>query len=455
MLSKMDGVNSLNNILVIGITNRKDLIDSALLRPGRFEVHVELGLPTEAGRLEIFEIHTAKMHANDILEGDVDLRWLATSTTNYSGAEIEGLVKSAASYALNRISNMETMQAGKRATADEMNDVHVTRDDFLAALDEVKPTFGSEDDIVTESLKGGIINYGPSYAELETKAKMFLDQVRAPDSKTLLMSILLTGERGCGKTAVAAFLAANSGYGFIKMINAFQLLGYSDATRCDRIESAFEQAYKSPISIIVLDDIERLLNYVPIGPRFSNEALQTLMVLLTKAPPNDRRLLIISTSSKPNVLEAMGLMDVFQAKIKVPMLQPSDVAMVLTDQEVCQPQDVEASAAVFDQPIGVKQLLIIIEMARQNAGRSGLLKARVYDIEMGANAVGMLEKNRKAVWRQAAQLQQSAKAPGEDDEQAIFLLEFQARKDLKDSERALADFRASGGGGGGGGFEPA
>ena len=59
----------------------------------------------------------------------------------------------------------------------------------------------------------------------------------------------------------------------------FGLLGYSDATRCDRIESAFEQAYKSPISIIVLDDIERLLNYVPIGPRFSNEALQTLMVL--------------------------------------------------------------------------------------------------------------------------------------------------------------------------------
>ena len=137
MLSKMDGVNSLNNILVIGITNRKDLLDSALLRPGRFEVHVELGLPTEAGRLEIFEIHTAKMRANDILQGDVDLRWLATATINYSGAEIEGLVKSAASYALNRISNMESMQDGKRATTEEMNDVHVTREDFLQALDEV------------------------------------------------------------------------------------------------------------------------------------------------------------------------------------------------------------------------------------------------------------------------------------------------------------------------------
>ena len=170
-------------------------------------------------------------------------------------------------------------------------------------------------------------------------------------------------------------------------------------------------------------------------------------MLLTKAPPNDRRLLIISTSSKPNVLEAMGMMDVFQAQIKVPMLQQSDVASVLTDQNVCEPHDVEASAAVFDQPIGVKQLLIIIEMARQNAGRSGLLKARVSDIEMGANAVGMLEKNRRAVRRQAAQLQRQASTQDEDGEKDFFLLEFQARKDLNDSERALSDFRGSGSGG--------
>ena len=46
----IDGVNSLNNILVIGMTNRKDLIDEAVLRPGRFEVHIEVGLPDENGR---------------------------------------------------------------------------------------------------------------------------------------------------------------------------------------------------------------------------------------------------------------------------------------------------------------------------------------------------------------------------------------------------------------------
>lgn len=50
LLSKMDGVDSLNNILIIGMTNRKDLIDEAVLRPGRLEVHLEIGLPDEFGR---------------------------------------------------------------------------------------------------------------------------------------------------------------------------------------------------------------------------------------------------------------------------------------------------------------------------------------------------------------------------------------------------------------------
>ncbi len=60
LLSKIDGVDALNNILLIGMTNRKDLIDDALLRPGRLEVHVEIGLPDEAGRASILMIHTAK-----------------------------------------------------------------------------------------------------------------------------------------------------------------------------------------------------------------------------------------------------------------------------------------------------------------------------------------------------------------------------------------------------------
>ena len=73
LLSKIDGVNALNNVLIIGMTNRKDLIDPALLRPGRLEVHVEIGLPNREGRIQILNIHTNAMRTNGFLADDVDL----------------------------------------------------------------------------------------------------------------------------------------------------------------------------------------------------------------------------------------------------------------------------------------------------------------------------------------------------------------------------------------------
>ena len=84
----MDGVDQLNNILIIGMTNRKDMIDEALLRPGRLEVHMEISLPDEHGRLQILNIHTAKMRTNGVLDTDVSLPQLASQTKNFSGAEI-------------------------------------------------------------------------------------------------------------------------------------------------------------------------------------------------------------------------------------------------------------------------------------------------------------------------------------------------------------------------------
>merc|ERR1712063_235601 len=104
LLSKIDGVDSLNNILLIGMTNRKDMIDDALLRPGRLEVHVEIGLPDTKGRFQILNIHTKSMRESNRLTPEVleRLPEIAERSKNFSGAELEGLVKAASSYALTR-----------------------------------------------------------------------------------------------------------------------------------------------------------------------------------------------------------------------------------------------------------------------------------------------------------------------------------------------------------------
>ena len=87
LLSKIDGVDSLNNILIIGMTNRKDMIDEAILRPGRLEVHIEIPLPNEAGRLQVLNIHTLKMRENKRMAQEAidNLPLLAAETKNFTG----------------------------------------------------------------------------------------------------------------------------------------------------------------------------------------------------------------------------------------------------------------------------------------------------------------------------------------------------------------------------------
>ena len=167
----MDGVDQLNNILIIGMTNRLDMIDEALLRPGRLEVHMEISLPDEAGRLQIIKIHTTKMVANNVMAGDVDIVELASVTKNFSGAEIGGLIKSATSFAFNRHVKVSCFylsmwlwliyaQVGTQAgIADNIDDLQVCRDDFMMALEEVKPMFGVSEEELAQVVQNGVIHF--------------------------------------------------------------------------------------------------------------------------------------------------------------------------------------------------------------------------------------------------------------------------------------------------------
>lgn len=184
ILAKLDGVQAIPNVLLIGMTNRRELLDEALLRPGRLEVQIEIPLPSRQGRREILQIHTAALrkkgrlsqqlcsaidgnslsHASSVLveestQDDGDLKLTrgrkrraikrATSkiinsiptsksvlydladdrvTGGFSGAELAGLVRCAGSIALSRL----------RKGGDGIDSLLITLDDMKQALSEVK-----------------------------------------------------------------------------------------------------------------------------------------------------------------------------------------------------------------------------------------------------------------------------------------------------------------------------
>ena len=90
-LTELDGIEELKGVLVLGATNRLDLVDKAVLRPGRFDLLLELPIPDEKTRLEIYKIHTKEKP----LDNDVDLKKFAAEADNFTGAEIESVIRSA------------------------------------------------------------------------------------------------------------------------------------------------------------------------------------------------------------------------------------------------------------------------------------------------------------------------------------------------------------------------
>jgi len=125
LLTELDGVEELENVVVIAATNRKDLIDPALLRPGRIEAHVELTNPDDKTIEEIFKVHTREMP----LEKSISLKDLARKTSGWNGAEIESTCRRAGLNAIKR-----------NYSEDEGTKIKITKQDFEEAMEEISIT---------------------------------------------------------------------------------------------------------------------------------------------------------------------------------------------------------------------------------------------------------------------------------------------------------------------------
>jgi transitional endoplasmic reticulum ATPase len=140
MLTEMDGLEDLKGVVVIGATNRPDIIDEALLRPGRFDRILEVPTPDREARLQILKIHTRKKP----LDASVDLEKIVEITDGFTGADIAALVNAAAIIAVKErvtAATPRTTEKGKDKQQEKLK-LQISMNDFEAAMQKIKRKIG-------------------------------------------------------------------------------------------------------------------------------------------------------------------------------------------------------------------------------------------------------------------------------------------------------------------------
>lgn len=162
--------------------------------------------------------------------------------------------------------------------SDDVENLRVNRGDFLHALDEVHPAFGVSEEELQSVIQNGIIHYDnvvdvrsptflprnlltfffPSLQELLRSGTLIVEQVRS-SKRAPVVNVLLHGPPGSGKTALAAAIAQASQFPFIKLITPDNMVGMGEQQKISAITKVFADSYKSPLSVVVVDNIERLI----------------------------------------------------------------------------------------------------------------------------------------------------------------------------------------------------
>ncbi len=259
LLTLMDGLRKRGHVIVIGATNRIDALDPALRRPGRFDREVEIGIPDKKGRKDIIQIHTRGMP----IEGDEKEREklvdeLAEMTHGYVGADLAALAREAAMNALRRY--LPDIDLDKPVPTHILENMKVTRDDFMNALRKIEPTVLREVMIEIPSVKWEDIG------DLEEVKEVLKEAVELPIKEPEKFEkmgirpprgILLYGPPGTGKTLLAKAAATESSANFIS-IRGPEIMSKWVGESEKAIRKIFKKARQSAPCIVFLDEIDSI-----------------------------------------------------------------------------------------------------------------------------------------------------------------------------------------------------
>lgn len=185
------------------------------------------------------------------------------------------------------------------------------------------------------------------------------------------------GPTGSGKTALAAKIALDSQFPFIKLVRPADMVGMNEMQKIQHLSKVFTDAYKSPLNTLVLDDIELLIDWVPVGPRFSSSVLSAIKALMKQTPPKGRPLLIMATTSNRSVLQQLDLH--FRAQIAVPTLgSQQELAHVMHESKQFKQEEIQRAISEIESTsgtqsigVGISHILLAIQTAMQDPDRAG------------------------------------------------------------------------------------
>lgn len=198
----------------------------------------------------------------------------------------------------------------------------------MKAVDEITPGFGIDEANFEVYLRNPLINYGQNYGKIMGVLEK-MTNLTLKGSKQLT-SMLLYGPQGTGKTSIASHFAKNSKFTYIKIISPEKYIGVGTYGRIFSFNKIFNDAYKTRESLIIIDNIERLIEYVATGPDFNNTLMQAIMLLIKRIPENPEcRLMIIGTTSNLTAMDLLDIDKVFNVKLKIPLLNRAECARIL------------------------------------------------------------------------------------------------------------------------------
>ena len=331
LLTLMDGLESRDEVIVIGATNRVDSVDPALRRGGRFDREIEIGVPDEGGRREILDVHTRGMPLGE----EVDLDRIAARTHGFVGADVASLGR----------------EAGMSALRRDPDDLQVIRADFETALASVEPsamreyvaespteTFadvGGLDD-VKERLREAVewpLSYGPLF------------EAAATDPPA---GVLLYGPPGTGKTLLARATAGESGVNFISVAGPEILdryVGESEAA----IRDLFERARQTAPTIVFLDEIDAIASARGDTHEVTERVVSQLLAELDAVADHPAVVVLAATNRKDAIDPALLRPGRLEQHIEVPTPDESARREILTvhttDRPLAEDVDLDAIAA--------------------------------------------------------------------------------------------------------------